>query len=293
MLESLIASGVDAHTISRRVGVYNLVWSATNVFTLAISGTIITYWSAGLFIVPALVHLLSALLIATNPGIDRGNASSPQGFGHAEPEPELLAQRTQALWLSRIALPATYVVVNSLSAMFPVLAALRPLSTVERTVVSSIWMAARWFVFAGLLASTWWHTRPRLVLIATIIMLVAFLGVTIRPSDIPGFKDAGQAFDLASMIAWQIVLGVVMGIIYSGSLYFGMVLSEGSTEHGGYHEALIGLGSVIGPASAALTQWRWPGNTTAGVYAVAGVLTATIVAAGFASKRANPQRSLV
>ena len=43
------------------------------------------------------------------------------------------------------------------------------------------------------------------------------------------------------MIAWQIVLGVTMGLIYSGSLYFGMVLSEGSTEHGGYHEALIGM----------------------------------------------------
>ena len=45
----------------------------------------------------------------------------------------------------------------------------------------------------------------------------------------------------------------------------GMVLSEGSTEHGGYHEALIGLGSILGPGTAALTQWKWPNDLRAGV----------------------------
>jgi hypothetical protein len=66
-----------------------------------------------------------------------------------------------------------------------------------------------------------------------------------------------------------------------------MVLSDGSTEHGGYHEALIGVGSVIGPASAALTQWRWPGETTAGVIAVACVVAATVVAAGVVTFRSR------
>jgi hypothetical protein len=144
-------------------------------------------------------------------------------------------------------------------------------------------MAARWFVFAALLASTWWHTRPRILLLSAAVMLVAFLGVTIQASALPGFSNVGQAVDLASMVGWQIVLGAVMGIIYAGSLYFGMVLSEGSTEHGGYHEALIGLGSVVGPSSAALTQWRWPGQTTAGVAAVACVVAITVAAAGVLS----------
>ena len=59
-----------------------------------------------------------------------------------------------------------------------------------------------------------------------------------------------------------------MGMIYSASLYFGMVLSDGSTEHGGYHEALIGLGSILGPGTAALTQLVWRGDIRAGVAAV-------------------------
>ena len=88
------------------------------------------------------------------------------------------------------------------------------------------------------------------------------------------------------MIAWQIVLGVVMGLIYAGSLYFGMVLSAGSTEHGGYHEALIGLGSVLGPGMAALTQWKWPDSLRAGVTAVSVVIAVSVVAAGVATVRA-------
>jgi hypothetical protein len=72
MLESLIASDTDAHTMSRRVGVYNLVWSATNVVTLAASGKIITVWPAGLFIIPAGAHFLSGVFIAMNPRLDRG-----------------------------------------------------------------------------------------------------------------------------------------------------------------------------------------------------------------------------
>ena len=34
----------------------------------------------------------------------------------------------------------------------------------------------------------------------------------------------------------------------------GMVLSDGSTEHGGYHEALIGLGSVLGPGMVLVVE---------------------------------------
>jgi MFS family permease len=281
ILESLVASDADAHTMSRRVGLYNLVWSATNVVTLAVAGTIIEHGPTGLFIIPAITFVVAGLCIAISPSIDAPGAPDAHA-AHAEPEPQLLAQRTQALWLSRIALPATYVVVYSLSAMMPLLPVMQPLDTAKRTVIGSIWMASRWLVFAALMTGTWWHTRPRLLLISAAVMLVAFLGVTIRPSDL---HPTTYVIDLASMIAWQILLGAVMGIIYAGSLYFGMVLSEGSTEHGGYHEALIGVGSVIGPLSAALTQWRWPGDITAGVLAVACVVAVTVMAAGAVTLR--------
>jgi hypothetical protein len=127
-----------------------------------------------------------------------------------------------------------------------------------------------------------------LLLASAAVMLVAFIGVTIRPSD---FTAASSfVIDIASMVTWQMILGAVMGLIYSGSLYFGMVLSKGSTEHGGYHEALIGLGSILGPGVAALAQWKWPNNVGAGVSAVSCVIAATVAAAAIAALRASKQR---
>ena len=241
--------------------------------TFAVSGAVIQNWPAGLFVLPAAAHLLSAILLWVRPSIDSDTETISKA--HVPPEPALIAQRTLALWLARIALPATYVVVFSLSAMLPSLAVMQSLSTTAQTAVGSVWMMARLLAFVALGATAWWHTRPRILLAAAVVMLAAFWGVTI-----PLSSHASVA--LTAMIFWQIILGVVMGIIYAGSLYFGMVLSEGSTEHGGYHEALIGLGSVIGPGTAALTQWRHPGDLTAGVIAVSGVIGISILAAGMA-----------
>jgi hypothetical protein len=85
------------------------------------------------------------------------------------------------------------------------------------------------------------------------------------------------------MIASQIVLGLALGLIYSASLYFGMVLSDGSTEHGGYHEALIGLGQTMGPLAGAIAQSIWPGSAIAGIVAVSSLVALAIVGAGVAA----------
>jgi MFS family permease len=193
------------------------------------------------------------------------------------------------MWLARIALPATYVIIYSLMAMMPSLPVMHALTTAQRTLVSSAWMAARTAAFAILGLTIWWHTRPRLLLACAAIMLIAFLGVTVPVSDI--LPATSHALDLASMISWQLILGAAMGIIYAGSLYFGMVLSEGSTEHGGYHEALIGLGSILGPGAGALTQaFASPHAATyetpwGAIAAVAGVIAVTVAAAGIATAR--------
>ncbi|MEA2710950.1 MAG: hypothetical protein QOF78_3551 [Phycisphaerales bacterium] len=287
-LESLVASDADAHTMSKRIGRYNLVWSATNAVTFAISGAIIAHWRGGVFIVAAIAHLLAAIIMWRNPRVDpaTGDGDDLGGAAHAEPEPELLAKRTLAMWLARISLPATYVVIYSLAAMMPLLPVVRPLDTAQRTLVGSLWMIARVLAFVYLGATAWWHTRPRILLGAAAVMLVAFMGVTIRPSDLFG-ATIPYSLDLASMIAWQLVLGAVLGMIYSASLYFGMVLSEGSTEHGGYHEALIGLGSVLGPGTAALTQLIWRGDIRAGVAAVCCMIGLSVMAAAMASIKAS------
>src|SRR5205807_1211595 len=109
-----ICSDADAHAMSKRVGTYNLVWSGTNAVIFAASGAIIQNWPVGLFIIPSVAHLISGVLLWTSPAIDPAGEAQPQQPAHVEPEPQLLAQRTLALWLARIALPATYVIIYSL-----------------------------------------------------------------------------------------------------------------------------------------------------------------------------------
>jgi MFS family permease len=273
VLESMVSQASAGKVLSKRLAMYNLVWSAANVVALAVSGTIIQHCPTGIFVVAGGCTLCSTLLIHF-----RGSEPAAAG-GHIQPETELLAVRTQALWLSRIALPSTYVVVCSLNAMMPSLPIMRSISTQWGTLLGSVWFAARCAAFAVLGVTAFWHTRPKLMLLAAVLMLIAFLGVTLRPSDFLPHDHLTQSTDLLSMISAQILLGAAMGIIYSASLYFGMVLSDGSTEHGGYHEALIGVGSVLGPASALVADTLRPGETGFGIAAVAGLIGLSVLAA--------------
>jgi hypothetical protein len=117
------------------------------------------------------------------------------------------------------------------------------------------------------------------LLLATGGMLAAFLGITVRPSDIFGAGSVPAWVDLTSMLAWQVIAGFAFGLIYAASLYFGMVLSRGSAEHSGYHESLIGLGGVLGPGLAAAVQWAYPGDIRAGITVVSALLATTALAA--------------
>lgn len=270
MLEALVASG-DALGIARRVALYNVVWPSVGWAAIAVEGTIIQYFAPGMFLIPAAMVLASALIFL---GMGRYpvRSDAPGPATHPAPEPQLLRSRTLALWLSRTALPATYVVIYGLMPMMPFLPVVQKLPTTAQTLVGSVWLLTRLVAFVALAMNAWWHTRPRALLWAAVAMLVAFFGMTLRPTH-----GASPGWDLAMMIAWQAVLGLALGMIYSASLYFGMVLSDGSTRHGGYHEALIGVGWIIGPAAGAATQFFWPGQVWAGIAAVGAVIAASVI----------------
>jgi MFS family permease len=281
VLEAAASANADPHTLSRRIGLYNLVWAGTGALAVAVQGLIMSVDPRGVFVVPLVIHVAIVVMILLTRGYgDEAAAGGAEGHAHVDPEPELLAHRTLALWLSRITLPSTYVVIYSLSALMPLLPVMKRLDTTTQTLVGSVWMIARFLTFIALGATVFWHARPRLLLAAAVLMGAAFVGVALPVSAV-------ASVDLAVMIAAQVVLGAALGLIYTASLYFGMVLSEASTEHAGYHEALIGLGQVLGPGAGALTQWRWPGDLKAGVAAVSVLVGASLVAAFVAAARAR------
>jgi len=70
----------------------------------------------------------------------------------------------------------------------------------------------------------------------------------------------------------QIVFGLAVGLIYSSSLFYSMDVGERKSEHGGFHEAAIGVGSCAGPAIGAAAMHFFPDASGNSAWAVSGML---------------------
>ena len=246
VLEGMIATG-SASGLARRLAIYNVVWPVAGAVAIAVEGVAIRYLHGGIFLIPAAMHAIGIGVMLHRRWDEPSGA---EHHPHRPPvHPDLQRNRKLALWLSRTALPATYTVIYGVMPLMPFLAVMHPLKTTQQTAVASVWLFTRWAAFVGLAMGTWWQTRPRLLIWAAVLMLVSYFGMTL-----PLTHGRYPIADLISMITWQAAIGAALGVVYSASLYFGMALSEGSTEHGGYHEALIGLGWVLGPAAGALPK---------------------------------------
>jgi MFS family permease len=279
MLSSLVSAAGEPSQLSKRLGRYNIVWSITGAIAVAASGSVIQHAPAWAFFgIIAAGHFLAGILILRYP-TSLPNGSTPQ----AQPEVADAARLPQdaavmhrhhlALWLSRIALPSTYVIVYSIAPALPSLHAMQQLTPTIATLVGSTWLIARAVAFVITGSTTFWHKWPGLMFLASVTMLGAFVG-TIVPGASTKISLEPALF---GMIIAQVVLGISIGAIYSASLYFGMAVSEGSTAHSGYHEALIGLGQILGPLIGASMQWMYPGTLWPAVLAIAGMVSITLV----------------
>jgi len=70
----------------------------------------------------------------------------------------------------------------------------------------------------------------------------------------------------------QVFFGAAIGLIYYSSLFYSMDASDTKSEHGGIHEAAIGIGNCLGPAAGATALWLAPQNPSTGAWAVTGLL---------------------
>ena len=77
------------------------------------------------------------------------------------------------------------------------------------------------------------------------LLIFSFAAILVAPS-------------LPVILAAQIVFGAAIGLIYYSSLFYSMDASETKSEHGGIHEAAIGLGNFVGPAVGAAALWLAP-----------------------------------
>lgn len=266
-LEALVTEGEDYAGTARMVGRYNIIWSAASAIAFFSGGWLWDkFGKQGLYsicIVLMIGQFLFTLWLArcakTIPP-----ATKPVPEPAHQPEAAALRQSLppqhflQMAWLAN---PFAYVAINTVGAVIPQLAQKFQLSPTQSGVFCSLWFFVRTFAFVGLWQWTGWHYRFRW-------LLGAFLGL------VGGFATMMLAGQLWLVLIAQIIFGAAIGLLYYSSLFYSMDVGAAKGEHGGLHEAAIGIGICAGPAvgAAALTFSTQAAN--AGTWAVSGLLTA-------------------
>lgn len=266
-LEALTMADEPPERVPHRVGIYNLTWSGSAAVAYFTGGPLYEWLGTGLiFGVPAGLFLLQFAMVNWLARQTRGSPHRPD-----VPEPVVVpatppvalrdrpAQAATFLRLAWMANPLSYVAVYTLLAVMPGLAVRLGLSPTQVGMFCSIWFFARMLAFAMLWQWTAWHYRFRFLAGGYLLLIASFVAILTAPT-------------LTVLVAGQVVFGLATGMAYYSSLFYSMDLSETKAEHGGLHEAAIGLGICIGPAVGAASLQLFPGVPRAGIAAVAGLL---------------------
>ena len=165
-------------------------------------------------------------------------------------------------WLAN---PFAYVAINTLIAVIPGIAHKFDLTPMWAGVVCSLWTFARMGAFTALWAWTDWHYRFRWLLAAYLTLIASFAAILMAPNVIV-------------LVVAQVLFGGAIGLIYYSSLFYSMDAGDTKGEHGGIHEAVIGLGNCLGPAAGATALWLAPAKPDISAWAVSGLLTLGLAA---------------
>lgn len=266
-LQALISEGEPRHRLQNMVGIYNVVWSVCGAIAYLTGGAMIESWGLRiLFIVPVAICLAQLMLLIwfeSLPAISnavRPSLASVLDPQHATDSVRTLVQPATFLKMAWLANPFAYLTINTVIAVSPSIAQILHLSPRYAGYVCSTWMFVRTAAFVLFWLWPGWHYRFRWLLNAYLGMIASFLAILLAPN-------------VPLLIAVQIGFGLCVGLIYYSSLFYSMDVGETKGEHGGLHEAAIGVGSCTGPAIGAAALYLAPANPGYSTFAVGILLT--------------------
>ncbi|HEY4415531.1 MAG TPA: MFS transporter [Verrucomicrobiae bacterium] len=265
-LEALVSEGESAANVPRVVGIYNIVWAVTYAGAFFVGGRLIDdFGFKAIFYIPAGVMAgqmaLAFWLEHHASELKRATAKQPTAPAlPPDPHRPSPAKAKAFLRMAWLANPFAYIAINTLIAVLPGVAAKLHLSTSIAGVVCSLWCFARLAAFVVLWRWSGWHYRFRWLLVAFGLLVTAFVAILTVPV-------------LSVILLAQLLFGGAIGLIYYSSLYYSMDVSEVKSEHGGIHEAAIGLGNCLGPAVGALSLQFAARSADSAALGVAGLLS--------------------
>jgi predicted MFS family arabinose efflux permease len=266
-LEALVSERETRAGTQRMVGIYNCTWAGAGALAYFTGGKLYdALGHAAIFWVPAALfagQFLFTLWLDKHHDAVIAATPAPPMEAHHTPEAAALRQTIRPdafLKMAWLANPFAYIALNTIIAVMPGVAGRLALSPTQAGWFGSVWFFARVAAFALLWRWTGWHYRFRWLLASFLMLIGSFVAVLL-------------ARDVWLAVLAQVVLGLAAGLIYYSSLFYAMDVGETKGEHGGLHEAFIGLGIFLGPATGAAALQFAPQNPNAGTWAVTALLT--------------------
>ncbi|HEV7925701.1 MAG TPA: MFS transporter, partial [Verrucomicrobiae bacterium] len=270
-MEALVSEGELPAQLQGVVGFYNVVWAGVAGFAYFTGGALQQQWGwKSMFYVPSGLLVLELALATWLEKKIHGQPAS------AEPAPlPLLHPMKESyrspiapatfLKLAWVANPMAYLAINTIVSSVPTLAQRLNYSPMLAGFVCSIWLFTRAAAFVALWLWPGWHYRFRFLAAAYFVLMISFGVMLLVPS-------------LWVIVLAQVLLGPALSLIYYSSLFYSMDVGDTKGEHGGIHEAVIGLGNGTGPGVAAATLHFFPGHPGSGVWAVCLLLVPGLIA---------------
>jgi predicted MFS family arabinose efflux permease len=267
-LEALVSEGETRAGVQRMVGIYNMTWAGTGAVAYFCGGAMLEkFGPKSLFYVPVAIQViqlgLTLWLESQARRVAPASATKPS-LSKPDPHPHPAATTKVFLRLAWLANPFAYIAINTLIAVIPGVAKRLDLSTMVAGFCCSIWCFSRLGAFFVLWRWNGWHYRFRWLLVSYLALVGTFASILLAPN-------------LAVLILAQLIFGCVAGLIYYSSLFYSMDLGDTKGEHGGIHEAVIGLGNFAGPAVGAASLCLLPQYANSGAFAVSGLLLLGLV----------------
>jgi predicted MFS family arabinose efflux permease len=260
-LEALVSERESRLGVQRMIGIYNIVWSATAA---------VGYFTGGAMfekLGPRSVFYVPLAIVASQFCLTLGIQATAGPPSHlrsrhpsAAPTPAAAHPRAKGfLRMAWLANPLAYVAINTLIALIPGVAKRLDLSPMDAGFYCSLWGFSRLGAFVVLWRWAGWHYRFRWLLIAYVSLVGTFAAIVMAPN-------------VPILVVAQLAFGVAAGLIYSSSLFYSMDAADTKGEHGGIHEAAIGLGNFAGPAVGATCLQLFPAYGNSGPIAVTALL---------------------
>jgi predicted MFS family arabinose efflux permease len=267
-LQSLVSDGETRERMPRLAGIYNVVWSCLSAISYFIGGALLEKLGiTALFWIPALIHLGQLAHVfwienkMKNSRLFASDAASEPGETETRNESFHLPSQKKFLGYALLANPIAYVAINTVIPMIPVVAKRFDLSPTLTGIFCSIWFFVRMGAFILFWLWPGWHYRFGILLTAKIFLIASLLGILLAPQ-------------FWILLVAQVLFGLSVGLIYYSSLYYSMHGGNAKSEHGGLHEAMIGLGTFLGASVGVGAKYFFPNVPGVSSWAVSGLLLA-------------------